>query len=325
MAQGTLSDFVIYDEQFQNAYTETLAQRVEFYNNASRGTIVLTSKSILGNFEKMSFFKSLASATLVNHRDPSSVAAITAQKIEQAEKIGVKLNRYSYIQNTLDSFKKIGTGEATFSQEVGVLTALAATEDQFNTAIATLVGGLQVTGGHAVQGDGTANIDFKGVNALRFAYGDNYDAIKVLIMHSATAKAFVDLNIDEKLDTVAGVTIKTAEIASLGIPILITDSPSLAKAVTGLVGANAILALTENAAIIVDSESPTADIQRVQGQQNLMLSLQREWAFNVSLFGISYTDTTVSPTNTDLATPANWTKTATDVKHIAGVMFDSLV
>ena len=324
MAAGTLADFVIYDEQFQNAYTETLSQRVDFYNAASRGTIVLTSKSILGNFEKMSFFKSLASATLVNHRDPASVAGITADKIEQGEKIGVKLNRYSYIQNTLDSFKKIGTGEATFSQEVGVLTALAATEDQFNTAIAALVGSLQTTNGHAVQGDGLANIDFKGVNALRFAYGDNYNAVKVLVMHSATAQAFVDLNIDEKIDTVAGVTIQTAEIASLGIPILITDSPSLAQAVTGLTGANAILALAENAAIIVDSESPTADIQRVQGQQNLMLSLQREWAFNVSILGISYTDTTVSPTNTDLATPANWTKSATDIKHLGGVLFDSL-
>lgn len=324
MAAGTIADFVIYDEEFQNAYTETLAQQVDFYNAASRGTIVLTSKSILGNFEKMSFFKSLASATLVNHRDPASVSAITAEKIEQGEKIGVKLNRYSYIQNTLDSFKKIGQGEASFSQEVGILTAMASAEDQFNTGIATLAGGLQVTGGHAVQGDGTANIDFKGVNALRFAYGDNYDAIKVLVMHSATAKAFVDLNIDEKLDTVAGVTIQTASIASLGIPILITDSPSLASAVTGLTGANAVLALTSDACILVDSEAPTADVQRLQGSENLMLSMQREWAFNVSLKGISYTDTTVSPTNAALATPANWTKTATDIKHIAGVMFDSL-
>lgn len=324
MAAGTIADFIIYDEEFQNAYTETLAQQVDYYNEASRGTIVLTSKSILGNFEKTSFFKSLASATLVNHRDPTSVAAITAQKIAQGEKIGVKLNRYSYIQNTLDSFKKIGQGEASFSQEVGILTAMASAEDQFNTAIAALAGGLQVASGHAVQGNGLADITFKGVNALRFAYGDNYSAIKVLIMHSTTAKAFVDLNIDEKLDTVAGVTIQTAEIASLGIPILITDSPSLGNAVTGLVGAQAVLALTENACILVDSEAPTADVQRVQGQQNLMLSMQREWAFNVSLKGISYTDTGASPTNAALATPANWTKTATDTKHIAGVMFDNL-
>lgn len=321
---GNIDDFIIYDEEFQNAYTETLAQQVDFYNEASRGCIVLTSKSILGNFEKMSFFKSLASASLVEHRDPSGVGAITAQKIEQGEKIGVKLNRRSYIQNTLDSFKKIGTGEATFSQEVGILTAMASAEDQFNTGIATLAGGLQVAGGHAVQGDGLADIDFTGVNALRFAYGDNFNAIKVLIMHSATAKAFVDLNIAEKLDTVAGVTIQTAQIASLGIPILITDSPSLGNAVTGLVGANAILALTENACLLVDSEAPTADVQRVQGSENLTLSMQREWAFNVSLKGISYTDVTVSPTNAQLATPLNWTKTATDKKHIAGVMFDSL-
>jgi len=316
---GNITDFVIYDEEFGNAYTETLKQRVGYYNEASRGTIIMTSKSILGNFEKQSFFKSLASAALVNHRDPASVAAITAQKIEQGEKIGVKLNRYSYIQNSLDSFKKIGQGEASFSQEVGVLTAMAAAEDAFNTAIAALMGSLQVTGGHAVQGDGTADLTFKGVNALRFAYGDNYDAVKVLIMHSSTAKTFVDLNIDEKLDTVAGVTIRTAQIASLGIPILITDSPDLA-----MTAGKGVLALTTNACVIVDSEEPTADIQRVQGQQNLLLSMQREWAFNVSVKGISYTDAAISPTNADLADKTKWTKTATDVKDVAGVIFNGL-
>ena len=85
MAAGNINDFVIYDEEFGNAYREALKQRVDYYNGASLGTIVLTSKSILGNFEKQSFMKSLASATLVNHRDPASVAAITAQKLEQGE------------------------------------------------------------------------------------------------------------------------------------------------------------------------------------------------------------------------------------------------
>lgn len=316
---GTIADFIIYDEEFQNAYTETLAQRVNYYNEASRGTILLTSRSILGNFEKMSFFKSLASATLVNHRDPASVASITAQKIEQGEKIGVKLNRYSYIQNTLDSFKKIGQGEASFSTEVGVLTAMASAEDQFNTAIAGLMGALQVTGGHAVQGDGTTNIDFKGVNALRFAFGDNYDAVKVLVMHSTTAKSFVDLNIDEKLDTVAGVTIQTAQIQSLGIPILISDSPDL-----DMTAGKGILALTDEACLLVDSEVPTADVQRLQGTENLMLSMQREWAFNLSIKGISYSSTGISPTNADLKTSTNWTKSATDNKHLAGVIFNGL-
>ena len=315
---GTMNDFIIYDEQFRDAYTETLKQRVEYYNAASKGTIILTSQSILGNFEKMSFFKSLASATLVNHRDPSSVAAITAQKIEQGEKIGVKLNRYSYIQNTLDSFKKIGQGEASFSEEVGILTAMAAAEDQFNTGIYALMGGLQVTGGLAVQGTGAADMTFKDVNALRFAYGDNYDNLKVLIMHSSTAKSYTDLNIDEKLNNVGGVTIQTAQIASLGIPILITDSPALT-----MTAGKAVLGLTSNACILVDSEAPTADIQRVQGKQNLVLSMQREWAFNVSLKGVSFTDTGVSPTNPTLADKTKWAFIASDVKDAPGVIFNT--
>ena len=196
---------------------------------------------------------------------------------------------------------------------------MASAEDAFNTAITALMGACQVTGGHAVQGTGAADITFKDVNALRFAYGDNYSAVKVLVMHSTTAKAFVDLNIDEKLDTVAGVTIRTAQIASLGIPILISDSPALS-----MTAGKGILALTEGAIIVVDSEQPTADIQKVQGQQNLVLSMQREWAFNVAVKGISYTDAGISPTNADLADKAKWTKVATDNKDIAGVIFNGL-
>jgi len=314
----TLDTFKIYDAEFNSAYIEALQMNVNIWNQSGAGTIVLSTESLKGNFEKRAIFKELASSTIIKHRDPSSVASITAETLDQIEQIGVKLNRYSFIQKTADAFAKLAVDpNATFSQIVGVATAEAQVEDAVNTIIGSLVGAI---GSEAtmVHGDGTAEMNFKDVNALRFAFGDKFNNVKALFMHSSTASTFVDLNIDEKMNNVGGVTINTGKFASLGIPVVIVDSPSFA-----MTAGKAVLALTPEAGVVIDSEAPRVYTDFDVTSENTMLRIKRETAMNILIKGYSYTKGTASPTNTVLFDKASWGKIATDMKNTAGAIFNT--
>jgi len=315
----TLDTFKIYDAEFNSAYIEALTMNVNVWNGMSAGTIVLSAESIKGNFEKKAIFKELSSATIIKHRDPSSVAQITADTLDQIEQIGVKINRYSFIQKTADAFAKLAMDpNATFSQIVGTATAQAQVEDAINTIIASVSGAIQ-SEATMVHGAGAADMNFKDVNALRFAYGDKYGEVKALWMHSSTASKFVDLNIDEKMNNVGRVTINTDKFASLGIPVIIVDSPSFA-----MTAGKAVLGLTTEAGVVIDSEAPRTYVDFDPTSENTMLRIKRETAMNILVKGYSYTKGTISPTNTILADKTSWAKYSTDLKNTAGVIFNTL-
>jgi hypothetical protein len=314
-ANYTLDTFKIYDDLFNQAYIETLTQQVNVFNEASNGMLVLTTESIKGNFQKKAIFKELATSAIIKHRDPSSVAQITAETLDQIEQIGVKINRYSFIQKTADAFAKLAMDpNTTFSQVVGTATAMAQAEDHVNTLLAALTGAIGSDTAMVID-KSTAKIDFKDINEARFKFGDKYQSVRGLVMHSSVAKDLADLNIDEKLSNVAGLTIQTGNFAHLGLPIVITDSPEL---VSGGVGS--VFALTAEAGVIIDSETPRAYTQIDVTTENTMLQLKRETAANLLVKGYSYTGTGVSPTNADLKDTTKWASFATDAKNRAGVL-----
>ena len=123
MATGTKTDFVINSQIASYAYMEKLTQNVEAFNGASNGTILLTTESLIGDFEVEDFFAQFADGTLSKDRDPSSTASITPEKMTQISKINPKVNKYSYISMTLDAFKKKGWTGDTFSMLAGEAAA----------------------------------------------------------------------------------------------------------------------------------------------------------------------------------------------------------
>jgi len=313
----TLDTFKIYDEEFATAYIEQLQQEVNLWNSNSGGALVLTTESIKGNFEMKSIFKELATADIMKHRDPSSVATITAETLDMIEQRGLKINRYTFIQKTADAFAKLGMdSEATFSQLVGSATAMAQAEDAINTLIASLKGAIGSEATMVTDLTG-AKFDYKAINSARFKFGDKFSRVTALLMHSNTAQGLADMAIDEKLVNVGGIAVNTGTWASLGIPVLITDSPELVN------GANFdVLCLTSEAGVWIDSETPRAYTDFDMTTENTMLRMKRETASNIMIKGYSYTGTGVSPTNADLKDKTKWAKFATDVKNTAGVLLN---
>jgi len=315
---GTKSDFVVNDELFSSVYLERLGQMTDAFNAASNGAITLTSQSKLGDFEKVSFFKQMSEAQMIKHRDPDSLSVLTPEKLEQLEKVNVKLNRtIGPVENTLDSFKKIGQSGDLFTIKVAEAAAEASQADQLNTAITCLMGSIQSEAG-MLSGDGTTAIAYTDIADLLAKYGDQLGSIKLLAMHSSTYYSLMQTAIGEKLWNVAGNSINNGANPTMGIPTLVTDSDAL-----GMTLGKGVLALTEGAIRVVDSETATAEVQRVLGKANITMLYQGESAYNIDVKGYSYDVVAgVSPTNTVLADPTTWNKSATELKATAGAIFN---
>lgn len=317
---NTGDTFKIIPQIFQNAYVEQLGQMTDAFNAASMGTINLTTESSLGDYEQETFFKALASTDVITHRDPSADIALSPLDLEQGELFNTKVNRtYGPVRKSLDAFKKIGTTSETFSVITGELVAQAVMEDQLNTAIYGLMGAIQSEAG-MVLGAGDTDVAYTDIASLMGLYGDQLGSIKLLVMHSTTYFTLMQTAIGEKLWNVAGNTINDGANPTLGIPTLVTDTPALA-----MTAGKGVLALTDNAITVVDSETTDVDIQKVLGNSNMMWLYQGESAFNLRVKGYSFDVASItSPTNAELATDTNWSLVANDLKFSAGGLFNTL-
>lgn len=316
---GTQTDFVIYDEEFASGLWERMNINIDLWNTATRGGLLISTKNLMGHFNKVSMYKRLAQA-VIEEFDPRTKGTTTWTNLEQFENASVKVWRDMALSGTLDEFKvMLEDPQTTFSRVVGGLTADMITKDAIETLVTSLIAGISNESTH-VLGDYSTAIGFKDVNEAQFVYGDQYKNVACILMHSNAKRGIVDLNIDEKLDVIAGYTIQTGESNTLGLPVVVSDIDALKN-----VANNNILFLVAGAAMVQNSETVSAISQIDIDARPMELKIKREWAFNVGMKGITYDTTkTAYPTRVNLADPASWTITATDTKDLPCVLFKSL-
>lgn len=320
MAIGTHSDFQVNDQIFNTVYLEELQMNAKIFNDAAHGAITLTSESVLGDFERDQFLKEMSQAQMIKHRDPNSLADLTPESLSQIEKVGVKLNRtIGPVENTMDMFKKIGQSTEAFSVAVAKAAAMAQVEDQAETIIATLMGSIQSEAGMVI-GDGLTPIAYEDFPTVLATFGDKLNSIKCLVMHSSTYYSLMGTAVSEKLWNIAGESIRTAANPMFGYPVIVIDTDEFAMA-----AGKGILFLTEGAGAVVDSETATAELQRVLGKANITMLYQGETAYNVRVKGYSFTDAGISPVNAVLKDPQNWAKISSDIKNTAGAIFNTSI
>jgi len=116
---GTRDTFTIYQDEFQGAYIEQIAQNVDVMNAQSQGAIKYDVAKIIGDFHKETFFPNVG-ADAVSYRDPTSLAAASFLDLTQAEIVDVKTNRtWGPFRKTLDSWRKIGMDPSMLSFVLG--------------------------------------------------------------------------------------------------------------------------------------------------------------------------------------------------------------
>lgn len=317
MAETTIADFTIYQEEFHSGVTEVLQQNSSAFNGASAGSITLATMALMGEYAKETFFKSLGTG-LVSRRDPTSVSSVTDQQIVHGENVSVKLNRrIGPVKFTMDAFRKIGKSPQEASFIFGTQAGEAISLDYLNAALgaadAALGGDNDYDG---TSGTMTASVLNLGMQVL----GDRASRIVAWVMHSKVYHDLIGAHISDKITNVADVVIYGGSPGTLGRPVIVTDSSNLLN-VTPDPDEYTTLGLVSGGVNVVESEGRTIVSDLITGEDNLSTRLQGEHAFNLGIKGYTWdvTNGAANPNDTALFTATNWDKTASDDKDLAGI------
>ncbi len=314
MATTASGDVKIYQPQFQGAFIETLQQNIAAFNELSGGALVMRERRLKGQYEYEAFFDEVSAIT---RRDPStgSSSTLTPVKLTQDEFISVKLHRVNgpYEWNVSAAFLA-GFDPARFSLAVGEQAAVAVPTEQLNNTLAALEAKLDSVA--ALEHDRTAGtIRTSDLADGLNKFGDKAGRIVLWVMHS---KVYNDLFKEQLAATVTvlgtdpfGNTIFQGVPATLGRRVLVTDSASLIN-YTDISSASPVystLGLTLNAAKLELTELPFAVAEGPRtGSQNLYITFQAEYGYNMGLKGCKWdvTNGGANPTDANVATATNW-------------------
>lgn len=318
-----LSNMQVFNQYYQPAIIETLAQLIDKFNEASRGAIRLTTEGFDGDFLQHSFFSALHSARRRVDRyatnsaaNPTSLAQVRESAVKVAGGFGPVLfepSQMTWLQ------KPTGEAVAHISQNF----AEAMMQDQLNTAVAALVAALSTSSDSKYDGiaDVSPNvgISYPTINKSHAKFGDHSNSLVAEVMTGSVFHKLIGQNLANATQLFQAGNVTVVDI--LGKAVVVTDAPALFEDASPL-DKEKVLSLVEGAATVFDGGDMIANIQTTNGKQRIETTFQADYTFGLALKGYTW-DTTSggkSPTDAELATGSNWDRTATSVKHTAGVI-----
>lgn len=163
------------------------------------------------------------------------------------------------------------------------------------------------------------------VNALK-VYGDQLDTIKLWIMHSNVYFDLVKEQIASNITNDSDFNIRNASPITLGIPVLVSDSPAPRNTSTSPITYYTLGVREGGLTLMQNQPEPIIDLDVIHGKENRVVDLQGEHEYAVRLQGYRYdvANGGVNPDDSTLATGTNWDKVATDAKSLAAAALSSV-
>jgi hypothetical protein len=307
----------VFNEYIMPAALESLDQMTAAFNAASNGAIILSPDGFTGDFLQESFFQTLAAAQRrVDRYAANGAAAIT--DLTELKNATVKVAggfgpiRYEPSQMTWLQRPTVQGIEVASRAFAEILL-----KDQLNTAIAALVAAITAQAAAVNDVSATAGITQAGLNNAHAKFGDASQNLVAQIMQGTTYHKLVGQNLANAAQLFQAGNVRVVDI--LGKVSVVTDAPALAQA--GTPNKEIILSLVSGAALVHDARDQISNVDTSNGKERIETTIQVDYTFGLGLKGYTWdvTNGGKSPTDAELATGTNWDKTATSIKHTAGV------
>jgi len=317
-----LSNMNVYDTEIYTTTIELLGQKLDAFNAASGGTIVLDANAWRGNYTKESFFQQLAGAQRrVDRNIANAVQAGT--NLAMGEFGGVKVaggfgpvifepSQMSWLMEDPEA--------AIMAIAEGFADALLA--DQLNTAVGAAVAAVEnqaalVNDVSALTG-GAGALTSKVLNGSHFKFGDAAGMLRADIMHSRGNEVLINNALDngERLFNSSNVTV----VSILGKLMVVSDIPALL--VSGTPNKVKVLSVTVGGIVVDNATDIITNMETSNGQKRIETSWQADYTFGLRLKGYKWDEANggSSPADSDLFTGSNWTLAMADKKHTLGTL-----
>jgi hypothetical protein len=317
-----LSNMQVYDNEIYTTTMELLGQKLEVFNAASGGAIVLNTNTFRGNYTKEAFFQSIAGAQRrVDRTIPN--ASQTSTALAQGEFVGVKVaggfgpivfepSQMTYLMESPEA--------AIMAISEGFADALLA--DQLNTVVGCAVAAVEniaaLVNDVSALTAGAGAMTQQALNKGHYKFGDMSGMIIADIMHSKGAESLTDkaLANGERLFESANVTV----ISILNKIIVVSDIPALY--VAGTPNKTKVLSVVSGGAIVENSSDIIANLETSNGQTRIETTWQADYTFGVKLKGYAWdvVNGGASPADAALFTGTNWDIAVASTKHSLGTL-----
>ena len=313
-----LTNMQVYNDEIVGNTIELLGQRIDMFNAASGGSILLNAATFRGDFSKESFFNQIASAQRrVDRYAANSTQAATA--LTQGEMVGVKVAggfgpvifepaQMTYLQQN--------PGAAITAIASGFADALLA--DQLNTAVGCAVSAVENVAALVNDVSGSAGVTQGGLNNSHRKFGDMSSILSADVMtgdvyHRLVAEAITNGN-----RLFLSTNVQVVDI--LGKLVVISDIPALYEA--GAPNKDKVLSVTAGGIIVDNSSDIVSNMETSNGNQRIETTWQSDYTFGVKLKGYAWdvANGGASPTDAELFTGSNWDKAVTENKHTLGTL-----
>lgn len=321
MAVTTHTDVIISEDHFYSGLFEEMEQEIDGLASASRGSIIVNDERSKGDYDYEGFFTTISS--MIERRVVDTVSAGTATQAVEQEYIGVKLNRRSQVEWSLDAFKKKQLDPMGFSFALGREFQKRKMQDMINIGLTAAATALESQTA-LTQDSSAASITHALINSATAKRGDKAGEIVAWAMHSVPYFDLIGQAITDKVPAnIGGGAIMEGTIPIFGRAALISDSSGLTDANGSLADTYNSLGLVPGALTISQSEPETivgADL--VTGLHNLVYRFQAEYTFNLRVKGFQWDvgNGGANPDAATVATTTNWDQIDTSDKTLAGVL-----
>jgi hypothetical protein len=313
-----LSDMKVYNDEIVGNTIELLGQKIDMFNSASGGTILLNAATFRGDFSKESFFNQIASA----QRRVDRYAANGAQastSLTQNEMVGVKVaGGFGPIlfEPAQLSWLQEDPGSAIVAISEGFADALLA--DQLNTAVGAAVAAVENVAALTNDVSGSAGVTQGGLNGSHRKFGDMSSMLAADVMTGDVYHRLVDEAITNSNRLFLSTNVQIVDI--LGKLAVVSDIPALYEA--GSPNKDKVLSVTAGGIIVDNSSDIISNMETTNGKERIETTWQADYTFGIKLKGYAWdvTNGGKSPTDAELFTGTNWDKAVTENKHTLGTL-----
>lgn len=313
-----LSQMQVFNEYVMPAIIDTLGQNIDKFNAASGGTIRLSTDGFDGDFMQESFFQAVHSARRRVDRYAANAAA-PVTTLTQLKNSSVKIaGGFGPVVYEPSQMTWLNKPTAEGIEVASRNFAEALLQDQLNTAIAALVAAIEAQASAKNDVSGTGPVTYPAVNSAHAKFGDASSQLAAQVMTGAMFHRLIGQNLANATQLFKQDNVLIVDI--LGKATIVTDAPALYLA--GTPNKDKVLSLVAGAATVFDAGDVISNITTDNGKERIETSMQMDYTFGLGLKGYTWAEVAggKSPSDAELATGANWTKTAADIKHTAGVL-----
>lgn len=313
-----LTAIEVFENTVYGVGKDLITENVEVFNGNSKGAIVLSSKSIQGDFEQM--MDLTLGQDLIKSRNPYANNDLTAKNFNRVKdnivKLGLGLNP---IEWTNAEFNWVKQNPEIAGVKIARAMANQTAKYMADVAIGAVVTCLNSNTAVKTTIPNTRKLDHNDlIQAIR-PMGDQFNSVELYLMHSTQYFDLLGTTFKnaERLFDFGGITIMRN---ALGQTFLITDNKSLTSTQEDYT-----VGLKKGSVLVGHEQDFDSVYDKHGGKENIRHTFQAEWTSSLKVNNYRYktSDTMNGLTFSAITTANNWERISNNVKDETGVIICS--